>query len=40
KKAVSNILGYGEKDLDILFSDIWGNKMCSLKFIKQLNPEF
>jgi len=40
KKAVSQILGYGEEDLDILFSDIWGNKMNSLKFIKQLSPEF
>jgi len=40
KKAVSQILGYGEKDLDILFSDIWGNRMNSLKFIKQLSPEF
>jgi DNA repair protein RecO len=40
KSAVSNILGYGEEDLDILFADIWGGKMNSLKFIKQLNPEF
>ena len=40
KRAVSQILGYGEEDLDILFSDIWGNRMNSLKFIKQLSPEF
>ncbi len=40
KKAISNILGYGDQDLDILFSDVWGNRMCSLKFIKQLSPEF
>jgi DNA repair protein RecO len=40
KKVISSVLGYGDSDLDGLFSDVWGSKMHSLKFIKQLSPEF
>lgn len=40
KEAASGILGYGQTDLDVLFSDVWGRHMSSLKFIKQLSPEF
>ena len=39
KKGLSNILGYGEQSIESLFSDVWGERMWSIKFAKQLSPE-
>lgn len=40
KKGISEVLGYGEKDIENLFSDVWGKRMYSIKFAKRLSPDF
>lgn len=39
KRGLSEILGYGSQNIETLFSDVWNERMYSVRFAKRLSPD-